>query len=91
MATYTYQCLNEECELEGFKKNRPMSEYKEPADCPDCGTSCERAQGDWCKNFRLIGPNWYAGGYHGASNGVASYKQERIKAGKDPHKHPQEK
>jgi len=91
MPTYTYRCENEECDLQGFKANRPMDEYKDPQPCPDCNTLSARAQGDWCRNFKLKGHGWYSGGYNGKSNGVSSYKEELIKAGKDPTKHPQER
>ena len=67
-----------------------MSEYQDPQPCPTCKSLCNRAQGDWCRNFKLVGHGWYAGGYNGKSNGVANYKEERRKAGKDPHKHPEE-
>jgi len=86
MATYNYVCKNEECEMQGFQLMRSMSEYQEPADCPQCNTSCERAPNDWCKNFKLVGSGWYNSGYNGASNGTVSYKEELRKAGKDPNK-----
>lgn len=90
MPNYNYQCVNEECELQGFQANKPMSEYKDPQPCPECGAMCERAQGDWCKNFKLKGLGWYSSGYNGASNGIANYKDELRKAGKNPARHPEE-
>ena len=91
MPIYNYACANEECQNETFSERAPMSEHDKPQPCPSCGTLCNRAQGDWCKNFRLKGYGWYSGGYNGASNGVPNYKEERRKAGKHPHKHPEEK
>ncbi len=81
MATYTYKCENEECELEAFTFSRPMDEYLEPKECPECNTMCKRAQGDWCRNFRLKGNYWYRDGYSGNN-----YKDELRKAGKDASK-----
>jgi len=91
MPTYNYSCKNEDCDLAGFQANKKMSEYKDPQPCPNCGTLCQRMTGDWCRNFKLVGHGWYAGGYNGASNGVASYKDELRKAGKDPHRHPEDR
>ena len=91
MPTYNYECANEECDTQVFQGIKPMSEYQDPHPCPECNTPSHRAQGDWCRNFRLKGYGWYSGGYNGASNGVPNYKEERRKAGKNPHKHPEEK
>lgn len=86
MATYRYECKNEECLTKTFSFSRPMAEYQEPTTCPQCHSECHRAQGDWCQNFKLKGPGWYASGYNGASNGVANWHSEAQKAGKDPYK-----
>ena len=86
MATYTYKCENEECELEAFKFTRPMDEYLDPKECPRCGVSCSRETGDWCRNFKLKGVGWASTGYCGASNPIPSYKDELRKAGKDASK-----
>lgn len=91
MPFYNYTCLNEECEGGDFVVMRSMSEHKALSPCPLCNTPSDRKANDWCKNFKLVGPGWYSGGYNGASNGVANYKEERRKAGKNPHKHPEEK
>ena len=46
MATYTYRCTNEECETDIFTFNRPMSEYKDPTNCKECESSCNRLEND---------------------------------------------
>jgi predicted nucleic acid-binding Zn ribbon protein len=91
MPRYNYTCTNNECEQEGFQMTRSFAESKEPAPCPQCETLSERNTNDWCRNFKLKGPGWANTGYCGASNPIPSYKEELIKSGKDPTKHPQEK
>lgn len=86
MATYRYICTNDECLTKAFTFSRPMDEYQELAQCQQCHTMCKRSENDYCQNFRLKGGNWYAGGYNGASNGIANAHDEMRKAGKDPFK-----
>lgn len=81
MPTYNYVCENEECLTKSFKFTRPMSEYQEPACCPQCDTQCQRATNDFGANFKLKGIGWYRDGYNGAN-----WHSEATKAGKDPYK-----
>lgn len=85
MATYNYECKNEECLTKTFTFRRSMEEHDQPTNCPQCGNECYRVAGDWCQNFRLKGSGWYAQGYSGASNGVPSWHSEAAKAGKNPY------
>jgi len=63
MATYTYRCTNEECETDIFTFNRPMSEYKDPTNCKECESSCNRLENDFSATFALKGQGWYRDGY----------------------------
>lgn len=81
MATYRYACTNEECETREFTLKRPMDESREPGNCPQCNSACERLATDFCKNFALKGGGWYRDGYSGNS-----HHAEALKAGKDPYK-----
>ena len=63
MASYTYHCKNEECETALFTFSRPMSEYKDPTNCVECGKSCDRLQNDFCTSFALKGGGWFRDSY----------------------------
>ena len=63
MATYTYKCLNEECETDTFTFSRPMSEYQDPTECKECKSVCNRLENDFGAVFALKGQGWYRDGY----------------------------
>lgn len=33
---YEYECRDEKCKTKIFTADKPLSEYKEPAKCPEC-------------------------------------------------------
>ena len=78
MPAYNYSCLNANCETQIFTLNRPMSEYKEKGECPECKEACERASNDFCKNFKLKGGGWFNTGYSTNAQQVGLEVEQRI-------------
>ena len=68
MALFTYQCSNEECEMEEFDKIVPISARDEEQTCPVCQIAgCQRKK-VVLTNFRLTGTGFYATDYKNNSN-----------------------
>ena len=75
MPTYTYKC--EACE-HPFEKVLPMSRYKEPQDCPECGEGPAKKTVSGGVGFILKGDGW--AGKNNRINGQMRKNRQRAGA-----------